>query len=187
MRDGRVRAFWMTLLFYALAGPLVGLLSFIVIGFLIVAWGPIIDRLEALIPHAQSSSCGPYSGHVDLRCFQLPPDLRQFTYPWLLQRPLLSVFFAYVIGFIPASLAGLFICAGRLRDGGGGFSYAVLVGTLVGFMTAAVVMLMPGLMSYKLESAVWFFFLCLIATIVCWLVAERWWRKAEITDVNSAG
>ena len=72
------RAFWMTLLVYAFAGPLVGLLSVVVIGLVVQAWGPIIDRLEALIPHAQTSSCGPYSEHFDLRCFQLPPDPRRF-------------------------------------------------------------------------------------------------------------
>ena len=42
------------MLVYAFAGPLVGLLSVTVIGFVVEAWGPIIDRLEALIPHAQS-------------------------------------------------------------------------------------------------------------------------------------
>ena len=47
------RAFWITLLVYAFAGPLVGLLALIVISSLIEAWGPIIDRIEALIPHAQ--------------------------------------------------------------------------------------------------------------------------------------
>ena len=133
------RAFWMTLLVFAFAGPLVGLLSVTVIGFFIEAWGPIIDRLEALIPHAQSLSCDPHSGHLDLRCFQQPPDPRQFSYhPWLLENPSLSVFGAYVIGFIPALLAGFSICAGRLRDGGAGFSYAVLVGTLVGLPTGVI-------------------------------------------------
>jgi hypothetical protein len=174
------RAFWMTLLVYAFAGPLVGLLSVTVIGFFVEAWGPIIDRLEALIPHAQSSSCGPYSEHFDLRCFQRPPDLRQFSYhPWLLEMPSLSVFFAYVIGFIPALLAGFFICGGRLRDGGAGFSHAVLVGTLVGLGTGVMAIKSP-------EAAIALFFVCLIATLVCWLVTERWWRKAEIADTNSA-
>ena len=170
----------MTLLVYAFAGPLVGLLSLVVVGFVVEAWGPIIDRLEALIPHAQSSSCGPYSEHFGLRCFQQPPDRRQFSYPWLLQEPSLSVFFAYVIGFVPALLAGFFICAGRLRDGGAGFSYAVLVGTLVGLVTGVMAIKSP-------EVAILLFFVCLIATLVCWLVTERWWRKAATAGTNSAG
>jgi hypothetical protein len=49
------RAFWMTLLVYAFAGPLVGLLSIVVIGFVFEVWGPIIDRLEALIPRLGGS------------------------------------------------------------------------------------------------------------------------------------
>jgi hypothetical protein len=174
------RAFWMTLLVYAFAGPLVGLLSVTVIGFLVEAWGPIIDRLEALIPHAQSLSCNPYSGHLDVGCFQRPRDPRQFSYhPWLLKNPSLSVSFAYIIGFIPALLAGYAICSGRLRDGGAGFSYAVVVGTVVGLVMAVMAM-------KELGAAISAFFVCLIATLVCWLFTERWWRKAEIADTNSA-
>jgi hypothetical protein len=174
------RAFWMTLLVYAFAGPLVGLLAVTIIGFVVEAWGVIIDRLEALIPHAQSLSCDPYSGHIDLRCFRRPPDPHQFNYhPWLLENPSLSVFGAYAIGFIPALAAGFAICEGRLRDGGGGFSYAVVVGTVVG--------LVMGIIAMKdLGAAISAFFVCHIATLVCWLVTERWWRKAEIADTNSA-
>jgi hypothetical protein len=175
------RAFWMTLLVYAFAGPLVGLLSLTVIGFFIEAWGPIIDRLKALIPHAQSLSCDPYAGPLDLRCFRRPPDLRQFSYhPWLLQKPSLSVFGAYVIGFIPALLAGFLICAGRLRDGGAGFRYAVMVGTVVGLVTGVMAIKSP-------EATIGLFFVCLIATLVCWFVTERWWRTAATADTNSAG
>ena len=72
------RAFWITLLVYAFAGPLVGLLALIVISSLIEAWGPIIDRPEALIPHAQRLLCDPYSGHLDLGCYQRSPDPRRF-------------------------------------------------------------------------------------------------------------
>ena len=179
MRNKRTRAFWMTLLVYAFAGPLFGLLSVTVIGFVVEAWGPIIDRLEALIPHAPSLSCDPYPGHIDLRCFQRPLDPRQFSYPMLLQEPSLTVSFAYIIGFIPALLAGFVICAGRLRDGGAGFRYAVVVGTVVGLVMGIIAM-------KELGAAISAFFVCLIATLVCRLVTERWWRKAEIADTNSA-
>ena len=64
--------------------------------------------------------------------------LADFSYPWLFQELSLSVLFAYIIGFIPALLAGFLICAGRLRDGGAGFSYAVLIGTLVGLVTGVM-------------------------------------------------
>jgi hypothetical protein len=173
-------AFWMTLLVYVFAGPLVGLLSVVIIGFVFQAWGPIIDRPEALIPHAQSLSCDPYSGPLDVRCFQLPPDPRQFSYPVLLQEPSLSVLFAYIIGFIPALLAGFLICAGRLRDGGAGFSYAVMVGTVVGLATGVMAIKSPA-------AAIGLFFVCLIATLVCWLATGRWWRNAATAGTNSAG
>jgi hypothetical protein len=166
------RAFWMTLLVYAFAGPLVGLLALIVISSLIEAWGPIIDRFEALMPHAQSLSCDPYSGPLDLGCYQRPPDPRHFSYPRLDLKTLsLGVFGAYAIGFIPALLAGFLICLGRLS--GVGFSFAVAVGTLIGVMTGVWAMHRP-------ENAILLFFICLIATIVCWLATGRWWRKAEI-------
>jgi hypothetical protein len=180
MRNKRTRAFWITLLVYGFAGPLVGLLSVTVIGFVVEAWGVIIDRLEALIPHAQSLSCDSYYGHIDLRCFQRLPDPRQFNYhSWLLENPSLSVFGAYAIGFIPALAAGFVICEGRLRDGGAGFSYAVVVGTVVG--------LVVGVMAIKeFGAAIGLFFVCFIATLVCWLVTERWWRKAEIAALTEA-
>jgi hypothetical protein len=45
MRNERMRAFWITLLFYVLAGPLVGLLCLMAIGFLVEVWGLITHRL----------------------------------------------------------------------------------------------------------------------------------------------
>jgi uncharacterized membrane protein YfcA len=94
-----------------------------------------------------------------------------------LLKPLLSVSSAYIIGFIPALLAGFLICLGRLSDVG--FSFAVVVGTLIGVMTGVWAMRIP-------ENAILLFFLCLIATLVCWLVTERWWSKAEITALTEA-
>jgi hypothetical protein len=180
MRNKRTRAFWMTLLVYGFAGPLVDLLSVTVIGFVVEAWSVIIDRLAAITPHVQSLSCNAYSRHIDLGCFQRPPDPRQFNYhPWFLENPSLSVFGAYAIGLIPALTAGFIICVGRLRDGGAGFGYAVVVGTVIG--------LLVGVMAIKeIGAAIGLFFVCLIATLVCWLVTERWWRKAEIAALTEA-
>jgi hypothetical protein len=155
MRNKRMRAFWMTLLFYALAGPLVGLLSVIVIGFLVEAWGVITDRL--LFAPRQ------------FRFVQL--DLHTLS---------LYVFGAYVIGFFPALLTGVLICAGRLRDMG--FGYAVLIGALVGFMLG-VGLPTPDQIMYRPQGAIWLFLICFIPTIVCWLVTGRWWPKAESADI----
>jgi hypothetical protein len=182
MRDNRTRAFWMTWLFYALAGPLVGLLCLLLISFVIEAWGPIADRLSALVPHTQNPACDPSNArHIDLRCFQRF-EPRQFRFPLGFDSGMLSlfVFGAYVVGFIPASLAGLVIAVGRLRDDRVGFFYAFLVGAVIGFLTGSLALFYP-------QNAIALFFICLIATIVCWFITARWWRKAALAEANSAG
>jgi hypothetical protein len=182
MRDRRVRAFWMTLLVYALGGPLVGLLSLLVIAFVVAERGPIVDQLGALMPHAPDPACvAPDPGHLDLRCFQrLGP--RQFgSVGWPDAGKLSAlVFGAYVIGFIPALVAGLAIVAGAFDRGGVGLIYALVVGTLVGLVTGAMTVFYP-------EIALLLFFICLIATVVCWLLTRPWWRKAKIADDSAAG
>ena len=174
MRNKRMRAFLITLLVYALVGPLIGLLCIVVISVLVGTWGPVVDRLGALLPQAQSSSCAALDpGHLDLRCFQRF-EPRQFWYPGLdLQWLSLEVFGAYMLGFFPALLAGLLICADRLRDGGGVFRHAVLIGVLTGLITGVTVIFRP-------EVAILLFSLCLTATIVCWLVTRPLWPEAGI-------
>jgi hypothetical protein len=175
MCDKRWRAFWKTLLFYAFVGPLVGLLSLLVISFAVEAWGPIVDRLAALMPHAPDPACvAPHGRQFDLRCYQRN-DPRPFTVPgWSDVEMLpLFVFGAYFIGFIPASLAGLCIAAGRLHGGGAGFIYALAVGTVIGFALGSMAMFYP-------QNAVALFLICLISTIVCWFITRRWWRKGEV-------
>jgi hypothetical protein len=143
-----------------------------------------IDRLDAFMLHAQDPSCGgPYSGHFELRCFQRPPDIRQFSYPvgpspWE-NLPFLFVG-AYVIGFIPAFVSGLLIGLFGFLKGRVRFAYAIVVGGLVGLVTGLAAI-------YKLENAVGLFSVCLISTVVCWLVTERWRRPPDIADSNSAG
>jgi hypothetical protein len=181
MRRKRMRAFLITLLFYALAGPLVGLLSLFVFSFLMEAWGPVTDRLGALISHLQSSPCDARfdPAHIDLRCFQRH-EPRPFPYPSPnLRMASLAVVGTYMIGLVPALLAGLLICVGALRDRGVGFGYVVAVGMLIGFMTGVMAIFRP-------ESAILLFFICLIATIVCWRATRRLWPKPEIATADSA-
>ena len=179
MRGKSGRAFWKTLLFFALAGPLVGLLCLIVISFVIEAWGPVTDRLAALIPHAPDPAClSRDPRHVDLRCFQRN-DPRPLPYP---HGPIsvngsdlgllaLVLFGTYYIGFVPATVAGLLICAGRFHGFGAGFIFAFGVGALVGFVLGAMAL-------FKLENAIALFLVCLVSTIVCWFITRRWWHAA---------
>jgi hypothetical protein len=116
----------------------------------------------------RSSACdAPFDpAHVDLRCFQRF-EPRRFPSPALDRETLsLGVIGAYMIGFIPALAAGLLVCAGGPRDRGVGLGYVVAVGTLVGLMTGVMAI-------YRLENAILLFFICLIATMVCWLVTRR--------------
>ena len=183
MRDRRGRAFWKTVLFYALAGPLIGLLCFNVVFFVVDAWGVAANRYAIYLFDLKTAACpSPYSEHFDLGCFQRGPDPRHldFAWPWDWQwLHLLTVLFGtYVVGFTPAVLAGFTISAAGLRDGWRGFGRAVAVGTLIGLLTGAV-------MLYRLENAILFFFICLGATIVCWLVARRWWRTDVTADTGA--
>jgi hypothetical protein len=168
MRHQRTRAFWMALAFYILAGPLVGLFSLLVIAFFMEAWGPIMDRLGALISHMQSSpSNAPFDPRqIDLGCFQRF-EPRQLPHLALDRKTLsLGIFGAYMIGSAPALVAGLPVSVGGLRDRGVGLGYVVLVGTLIGFMTGVMAI-------YRPENAILLFFICLIATIVCWYATRR--------------
>lgn len=88
------------------------------------------------------------------------------------------ILFTYLIGFIPAVLAGLLICAGRLSIGGANFRYAVLIGSMIGVITGLLAVQNPWF-------AILLFFQCLIATIVCWFVTRRWWRNAEGTGATA--
>ena len=178
MPNRPMRAVWMTLLVYALAGPLVGLLAVLVIDFLTVPWEAATDRLRALLSEAQNPACASLpSGHFDSLCFQRF-EPRQIGFPPLGRVPV-YIFGAYIIGIMPALLAGAFICARGLRDGVVSFGYAAMVGTLVGLV-------MGGAMAmYKPENAS-LFFICLIATIVCWRITERFWRRADIVELARA-
>jgi hypothetical protein len=178
--DRRMQAYWVTLLVYVLAGPIVGLLSIAFIAFLWTAWVILTDQLAVLMPHAQSSSCA-HSEHIDLLCFQRGPEPRHFVFPsldfgWMS----LYVLGAYVTGLIPALMAAALICSRGLRHGTVSFGYATMVGAVIGLM-------MGGVLAMSKPENLFFFPICLIATIVCWLITRRWWRKAEIADTNSGG
>jgi len=181
MHNKRDRTLWMTLLFYALVGPLVGLLCAMVISFLVEAWGPMTDRLAALIPHAPDPSCDPrYTGHFYLRCYQVsaPRQLRYDFSKLDFSRLSAVVVVAYVIGVIPASLSGFFVGAIGMRDGRVTWRHAVAIGTLVGLVTALSVEISSPI--FRPQNAILLFSICLTATIICWLLTGRWWRRAEI-------
>jgi hypothetical protein len=96
------------------------------------------------------------------------------------------VIVAYIIGFIPAAVAGYFIGAIGMRYGGVRLSHAALIGTMVGLMTAIAFAIISA-PTFRPENAVVLFLICVSATIVCWLVAGRWWHGTEIADTELTG
>lgn len=163
------------MLFYALAGPLIGLLALLFMSALAAEWESITHAVGVLITRAQRPPCVPqHDGIFDLRCFQREEPLHLW-YPEFggLTSQTLSLFLtgAYVIGFVPALLAGFLVCTIRLADNKFGWRQAVVVGTLIGLATGAVSLKSP-------QMAILLFFLCLLSTVVCWRFTDRWWQGA---------
>ena len=164
------------MLFYALAGPLIGLLALLVISALAAEWESITHAASILISRAQRPPCEPpHDGIFDFRCYQREAPLRLW-YPEFsgvtLQTLSLFLIGAYAFGFVPALLAGFLVCTIRLADNKFGLRQAVVVGTLTGLAAGGV-----SLQSAKM--AVLFFFLCLFATVVCWRLTDRWWQQSH--------
>ena len=169
-----MRAFWKTLLVYALAGPLVGLLALLLMSALVTEWGLITHAIDILVSRAQRPPCVPYhDGIYDLRCFQREAPLRLWPEIDAPSPRIMSMFVmvAYVIGFVPALLAGFLVCTIRLADNRFGWKQAMVAGTLIGLATAAV-----SLALRTPQMGLLLFFLCLIATVLCWRLTDRWWQ-----------
>jgi hypothetical protein len=177
-----VRAFWKTLLLYALVGPIVGLLSLVSVAVLIAAWGPIAHWLETLVSHAQSVSCEHQTPlHLDLRCFQRaePFQFNLHIDAHSLQRLGLLVFGAYVIGFIPAAFTGLFVAQAMLSRGNAfRFWHVLALGCLMGVIFSALVGVGHLHDAHFFLGFTLLSYVCTIATVVCWLIARRWWAPS---------
>jgi len=180
----QVRAFWKTLLLYALVGPLIGLFALLVVSAVVAEWESITHAVGVLTARAHRPPCEPpHDGIFDLRCFQREEPLH--LWPTEIGAPSLKilslyVFGAYAIGFIPAALAGFLVGGIRLSDNKFGLRQAVLVGTLIGLTTGAVAVAQgsPGMAMRALGVAALLLFLCLFSTVVCWRLTDRWWRGA---------
>jgi len=151
-----VRAFFKTLLLFALAGPLVGLLSLVPLAVLIAAWDA-VSRVETFQFHP----------HFDAQS---------------LQRLKLFVAGVYVIGFIPASFAGLLVAQARLLAGNALRLWHVLaLGCLVGLIVCAMVGANHYLHdAHFFQGCALLVYVCAAATILCWLPARRWWPDSDL-------
>jgi len=93
---------------------------------------------------------------------------------------------AYVIGLLPASIAGAFV-AGLEKPG---FWPASRVGLIVGLILAlfSLITQLPRLSNADavdiLNLLLWPVSICLVPTMVCWLVVRHWvWRSsASVAD-----
>ena len=182
-RGRGVRAFWKTLLLFAVAGPLVGLAALLLTSAVITEWELITHAIGILVSRAQRPPCVPYhDGIYDLRCFQQEAPLRLWPEIGTPDLRILSIFVmvAYVIGFVPALLAGFLVCTVRLSDNRFGWKQAMVVGTLIGLAAAAV-----SLALRSAQMGLLLFFLCLLATIVCWRLSDRWWQGVRQQDASA--
>jgi hypothetical protein len=182
-----VQAFVKTLLLYALVGPLVGLLSLAPIGVVVTAWDVISHWLASIDWQALSISCENQTpSHLDPRCFEQRTepfhlDLN-FHISW--QGISFVVVSAYVIGFLPASFAGVLVAQGRLLAGNAFRVWHVLVlGCVVGVIFTSIVGADQYLHDARFfQGCALLVYVCVVATVLCWLVARRWWPQTDFSD-----
>jgi hypothetical protein len=180
-----VRAFFKTLLLYVIVGPLVGLLSLVLLSVPAIAWDLIAHWLQALVPHAQSEWCQhQIPPNLDLRCFQRVEPFHFSPHIVVPGLQTLSglVLAVYAVGLIPAAFAGLLVSQARLVAGHAlRFWHVLALGCLVGVILSAII----GA-NYYLHGAHFFrgcaflVYMCAFATIICWLPARRWWLEREL-------
>jgi hypothetical protein len=181
-----VQAFLKTLLLYALVGPLVGLLSLVPIAVVVTTWDVISHWLGSLAWHAPGISCENQTpSHLDFRCFQQRAepfhlDLN-FHIGW--QGLSLGVVSAYAVGFLPASFAGLLVAQGRLLAGNTFRVWHVLVlGCLVGVIFTSILAADQYLHDARFfQGCALLVYVCVVPTILCWLVARRWWAQTDFS------
>lgn len=169
---GLVFAFVGTLIFYAVAGPLAGALSFLLPGYCVQLYHIVSANIEFHWLH--TLQCPPNSGGD---CFFLKPNnVLPFD-----ARVLVSG--SYIIGLIPATFAGLLVALGMSVCEDFRFRHAFAIGCIVGTIFAALL----GSNHY-LHDARFFLgialsaYICIFATVVCWFPVRLWWPRKHVLN-----
>ena len=76
---------------------------------------------------------------------------------------------SYLIGAIPAAIAGLAVGIKQVSFGGTGWRFALVTGMLVGLTPLTV----GGLATIR--ALVGFMVITTLATLACWLIVRSWW------------
>jgi hypothetical protein len=174
---GLIFAFAGTLIFYAFVGPLAGFVALLLPALGLQLYHIVWSNIEFHWLH--TLQCPPNSGGD---CLFLETKT---VYPF---RVLETVLSAYIIGFIPATLAGLLVAIGMLAREDFRFRHALAFGCIVGILFAAIL----GADHY-LHDARFFLgcallaYICVFATVACWFPVRRWWPRTRLLNSGQAG
>ncbi len=163
-------------MFYALVGPLAGAAALLLPAFGIQLYHIVWSNIEFHWLH--TLECPPTSGGD---CMFLKPKL---DLPFGISE---LVSGSYIIGLIPATVTGLLVAIGMLAREDFGFRHALTFGCIVGILFAAVL----GAGNY-LHDARFFLgiaslaYICVFATVVCWLPVRRWWPRNRLLNPEQA-
>jgi hypothetical protein len=176
--DGIAFAFAGTLIFYVLAGPLAGVLAILLPGYGIQLYHIAWSNIELYWLH--SLHCPPMSGgdclFLNEKMTFLPSN------PKFLPTLVLA---SYAIGVVPAASAGVLVAIGMSVGSGLRFWHVLLFGVFVGIPFSALLGAGHYLHDTRfLVGLAFLIYICVFATVVCWLPARLWWpqRRAPNRD-----
>jgi hypothetical protein len=176
---GLIVVFTGTLLFYALVGPLAGLLAIDLLGCILGVCRIVSSNIEFYWLHT-------------LRCPDGTGGDCQFLTPKALlpsgSQILMQLRMDYVSGFVPATLAGLLVARGMRAREDFGFRHALQLGCVIGMSYAALggaFLLFVGgstMLAIVCVFSICTVYVCTFATVVCWFPVGSWWPRRHLLN-----
>jgi hypothetical protein len=175
---GLIVAFTGTLLFYAFVGPLAGAVALLLPACGLQLYRILSSNIEFHWLHTLQCPPGVGGDCVFLETTAVLPSGSQIL------GILLS---SYIIGFIPATLAGLLVAIGMLAREDFKFRHALAFGCVVGIVFAALL----GADHYPHDTrfflgSTFLAYICVFATVVCWFPARSWWPRKRLLNSGQA-
>jgi hypothetical protein len=180
---GLIFAFTGTLLFYAFVGPLAGVAALDLLGCVLdlchIVWSNIafywLHTLQC--PDGTGGECRFLTPTA-----ALPSGSQILGLLWS----------AYMLGFIPATLAGLLVARGMRAREDFKFRHALLFGCIVGILFAALLgafyLFVGGsaMLAFACASSIVSVYACVFATGVCWFPIRSWWPRKHLLNSGQA-
>jgi hypothetical protein len=179
-QNGVVFAFAGTLIFYMLFGPLAGVAAIFLPAYGIQLYHVVWSNIAFYWLH--TLQCPPTIGGDCMFLSAKMPLLPSGS------KFLMIVAASYVVGCIPAASAGLLVALGMSAGEEFRFWHVLAFGCFVGVPFAALV----GAQGSHLRDAHFFFgcaflvYICVFATVVCWLPARAWWPQKRALNSGHA-